>query len=272
MNHQDSIFEKAIRGKPLDHIKVIDVHGHLGCGRAFPIYGEGADDIVNVMDRIGIDTVCFSALPGALGTNFAEGNDMVIKAVKKYPHRFSGYILAYPHHDPEQAVREIKRCEDQGLRALKIHDHHKKSYTAREYAASFEYANEKEYPVLAHTWTEEHIKAIRELARTYPRITWILGHSGAEEIEEYIRIALDIEKVFLEICSSKSRHRLIEYFVEKAGPEKILYGSDIPFISAAQQIGRVALAEISEEDKMKILGQNAERIFRPGKRTQKVRS
>ena len=41
-----------------------------------------------------------------------------------------------------------------------------------------------------------------------------------------------------------------------------LYGSDVNFISAAQQIGRVALADIPEEDKRKILGENARGIFK----------
>jgi predicted TIM-barrel fold metal-dependent hydrolase len=51
----------------------------------------------------------------------------------------------------------------------------------------------------------------------------------------------------------------VEYAVKTVGAEKILFGTDT--YSAAFQTGRVAFARISDEDKKKILRDNAIKLF-----------
>ncbi|RKY30269.1 MAG: metal-dependent hydrolase, partial [Candidatus Omnitrophota bacterium] len=41
----------------------------------------------------------------------------------------------------------------------------------------------------------------------------------------------------------------------------IVFGSDIPFLSQTHQIGRIIFADISEEDKKKILCDNPKKIL-----------
>jgi hypothetical protein len=49
---------------------------------------------------------------------------------------------------------------------------------------------------------------------------------------------------------------------EKVGADKILFGSDMPFVNANAQIGKILYARISDEDKRKILGLNMANILR----------
>jgi predicted TIM-barrel fold metal-dependent hydrolase len=49
--------------------------------------------------------------------------------------------------------------------------------------------------------------------------------------------------------------------VQCAGSDRVLFGTDIPFMSPDQQIGRVLFARISDDEKRKILGVNALRVF-----------
>lgn len=255
----DPIAEKARRGEPLTDITVIDAHGHLGNWYQFPIAYSDADAVLRVMDRIGIDALWASGTCAAVGTEARAGNDLMLDAMSRFPGRFHGYCTIYPD-DADEALAELLRCEAGGMRALKIHSQHKRPYTDDGYQKAFAHANAKSYPVLAHTWGKE-LKEIRELAATYPAITWLIGHSAIDP-EKNIEIANDFENVVLEICFSKAPLGLVELYVREAGADKVLYGSDIAFVGAQQQIGRVLLSGLSESEKRQVLGLNAARVFR----------
>jgi predicted TIM-barrel fold metal-dependent hydrolase len=80
--------------------------------------------------------------------------------------------------------------------------------------------------------------------------------------ETYVKLGKKRPNIYLDQATSQAGYGWIERFVREVGAEKILFGSDMPFISAPQQIGKVLYARISDADKRKILGENAKRIFR----------
>ncbi len=49
--------------------------------------------------------------------------------------------------------------------------------------------------------------------------------------------------------------------VHEAGADRVLFGTDLPFLDPRPQLGRVAFAKISDDEKRLILGLNASRIF-----------
>ena len=49
--------------------------------------------------------------------------------------------------------------------------------------------------------------------------------------------------------------------VAAIGAERVLYGSDVPFLSPVPQVGKVVYADIGETEKRMILGLNAARLF-----------
>ena len=54
---------------------------------------------------------------------------------------------------------------------------------------------------------------------------------------------------------------MIEYLVEHAGADKVLYGSDQPLMDPRCQIGKIITARINDDDKRKVLGGNAARLL-----------
>jgi predicted TIM-barrel fold metal-dependent hydrolase len=76
-----------------------------------------------------------------------------------------------------------------------------------------------------------------------------------------VTIGRDFENVYLDLCASAAGYGVVERFVADVGAHKVLFGSDAGFLSAAQQIGRVALARITEEEKRAVLGLNAQRVL-----------
>jgi predicted TIM-barrel fold metal-dependent hydrolase len=54
---------------------------------------------------------------------------------------------------------------------------------------------------------------------------------------------------------------LIEWSVSEIGAERILFGTDTPLYFTAMQRARIDRADISDEDKRKILLENAQGMF-----------
>ena len=66
----------------------------------------------------------------------------------------------------------------------------------------------------------------------------------------------------METCSSRTALGATEFNVERAGEDKVLYGSDMALMDARQQIAKVVTADIPRGAKQKILGLNAMRLLR----------
>ena len=56
-------------------------------------------------------------------------------------------------------------------------------------------------------------------------------------------------------------HDSIEFLVNGAGEDRVLYGSDMPLMDTRLQVGRIVTADISDEAKVKVLGLNAIKLL-----------
>ena len=95
------------------------------------------------------------------------------------------------------------------------------------------------------------------LSERFPSVRWVLAHAGGWGPEKAIEAARDLPNVYLETCGSGAAHGAIENSVGKAGADRVLFGSDMALLDARHQIGKVVTADISDDDKRKILGLNA---------------
>lgn len=262
MSRDDIYIQLAKTGKPIEDTLVIDSHMHLGEYYLFPVIEyQNLSLLVSTMDRIGVNVGVISSLPACLGGKQKEGNDFVIKAIKKYPRRFIGSIGINPHYS-DLLRPELKRCFQAGMRAIKIHSKISLPYSHKNYKPVYGFADEKNLPILAHTWGKEELGCLEPRFKKYPKLKWLLAHTGSNDLTEYVRLAKKYNNVFLEIALSSSPRGLIEYLVSEGLENKILFGSDCYFMNLAQQIGRVMFAKISLRIKEKILGKNAQKIFR----------
>lgn len=246
-------------GQPLTDVLVIDCHCHLGPTRRFRIVDSSADSLIRVMDLLGIDIAAPSAIPACSGGLIRPGNDIVIDAVQRYRGRIFGYMSVNPQY-PKVAARELERCRAAGLRGIKVYNLIGTPYDDSCYELIWEFAQEHNLPVLAHTWGED-LEQIEPHFDRYPNVTWIMAHAGAVEQERYAQIGAEYPNVYLQFCCSRCPRGVIEYFVAQGLEDKLLWGTDAPFLCAAAQLGRVLFAQISPEQKAKILGGNARRVL-----------
>lgn len=241
---------------------MIDTHAHLG--KWFNFHYDEGDYIsmVRIMDRIGIKSAWISSLMG-IGPNYRLGNEMVLEAIRAFPNRFKGYVVLSPHFS-EDMPEELNFRFSQGFMGIKLHpDTHMYPLDGPRYRYAYEFANKIKCPVLIHTWGERDVRSFIEVAKSYPDAIFIMGHSGGDIKSMLLAGGLvsAVNNVYLDLTGSAMYNGIIEYYVDKVGSEKVLFGTDFPFIDPRPAIGWVKGSNISEEDKANILYRNAERIL-----------
>ena len=258
------IREKAMKGLKLDEIFIMDCHAHGGYWNTQHIPGNMPEDMIRSMDWIGVDMAMISS-QAAIASSNGWGNDITVGMTLKYPDRFYGYVVINPHY-PESHKEEIERCfVFPGMKGLKIHPNtHGVPPDHYNYQLCYETANERRCPMLIHTWGRDSVVKVGQMAERYPNARLIMGHYGGPEkgaMSEAVNVVNKHENVYADITISYMYEGNLEWLVKEAGAKKVLYGTDLPFIDARPNFGRVALAEISDEDKTDIFGRNMKRIL-----------
>jgi len=255
--------------KPRARTKIIDVHCHLGKYSAVYIPESTASDMIRVMDAVGIEAACISSF-AAIGPDWEVGNSMVAEAVRQYPQQFIGYAVINPNY-PDHIHDELDRCFNVlSLRAIKLHPvWHKYPIDGPNYVPVFEYAESHRLTILSHTWGSSDFLA--RAASCYPNINFIVAHAGAwngkntstSELIGYdmLATAKEYDNIYLDLAASLVYFGALERLVEWVGAEKILFGSDFPLHNLSYQLGRVLFARIGEQEKNRILWNNANRLF-----------
>jgi len=245
------------RREPVPLPGIVDMHAHYGNVPAFAVWRADVDQRLREMDRIGIEKV-FLSRSGVGSPEVVLANDQVLEAMRRCPRRILGYATCYPIND-DLGLGEIRRCIDAGMQGVKLHSAAGLAYTDPRYAPIWQYADEQRLPVLLHTWGV--LTELEPLFERYRSAPVLLAHAGAAEPESYVAYAHKYPNVYLELCFSGAPYGVIEYFVHELGAGRMLFGSDSPYMSIQQQLGRVLFADIAEDDKEAILVDNPKRIL-----------
>ena len=260
------ILDQLKSALPLEDVAVIDCHGHLGKWPLTHMARPSLDETIETMDRLGIDQLCLSPFLGCF-CDFRRGNDLLGEAVRRHPDRLLGQFTVNPNY-PDDVLPEFRRCEKaHGLRMLKIHPFcHEYPVDGPGYRDLWQYADQKEMVVLSHTWESDKNCGpglFGKIAAEHPKARIILAHAGGtqEGCRQTIEILRKHDNLYLDTATSQLHVGMIERFVREVGADRVLFGSDVPLLDPAAQLGRIAYAKIREEEKEKILGVNARRLL-----------
>jgi predicted TIM-barrel fold metal-dependent hydrolase len=254
-------------GLPLNDIEIIDMHAHLGPYFNMHIPASDPVTMLRLMDRCGVSKAVLS--PNlAWDSDLVFANTMMLQALAAFPGRLYGACAVNGNY-PELSLEELDRCfQDKRVVLIKIHpsgtkcrlDDHRMDRIC-------EFAIRRKSPVLAHSWLDNdpygNIDLFASTAKNHPEIPWIMGHSGGPYGSRHaVELAQQVPNIYLDITLSMCPARQIEFFVKEVGSERVLFGTDNPFIDPRPQVGRVGLADISDQDKINIFGANARRLVR----------
>lgn len=248
-----------------------DLHCHLS-GVEGRTPHERMARLIEYADRMAIDKlVVFMGqqfLTDPTVDQMRQQNDEVLDALSHWHHRAFGFVYLNPKHEQE-SLAELERCLKEsnivGVKlwvAVRCTDSRLDSIIRR--------ATEMKAVIYQHTWLktsgnlegESTPTGFAELAARHPNAKLICGHTGGNW-EYGIRAIREYENVSIDLGGSDPTAGFVEMAVRELGPERILYGSDIGGRSLSSQLAKVYGAELPEQTKRKILGENLKRLLMP---------
>jgi predicted TIM-barrel fold metal-dependent hydrolase len=256
--------EQLRNGEPLTDLLVIDGHAHLGEYAGFSIDHPDAAGMVEVMDWIGMRAAIISS-NAAIRSNPRYGNQITLAAVRQYPGRLYGYVVANPYYAEEMEEELRGYLAEPGILGIKLHPELHDDYPLNgpRYEPMWEVAAERGIPVLFHTYFGgDSLEAIVNIARKYPAVPLLVGHMLQDKsMEAMAEMTNAFENIYIDLTVPEI-YGAVEFFVEAVDDiERIIFGTDFPWGNCHFRVGAVIYARISEKQKRKILGENAARLF-----------
>jgi uncharacterized protein len=238
---------------------IIDIHNHLG----EPFGSEDrqtADDLLASMDANGIDRAVVFPFPFG---NF--DNDYVAKAVAQHPDRLIGLVMVVPWIRESIDAYIRRYTEEYGFRGVKLHlaAHGYKLSERAVVAPILEACSSQELPVLVYTGDELYAAPLQAMiaASDFPDVSFILAHSGfMMQTNDAVLVAQRCDNVYLEHSSGISLG--LKQSVELLGAERVLYGSDSPYMDQSVELLKTEIAVPDPADRALVLAGNARRLLR----------
>jgi len=258
--------EEVLAGRPVSAFEIIDAHGHLGYWFNFNIPWRWGADIVRAMDLAGVRCVIAGAHAG-IGPDYKLGNDQVLQAMREFPGRILGYCCVNPNYPADEIRDELNRCFDAGMVGIKLHPSvHAYPADGEGYRPVWEFAGERGICVMSHTGVGDRtcgMPVFDKIAPDFPNVKIVLGHAGFgyEGGIQSCELARKHPNVYMDITSSISYQGLLERLVDGAGADRVLYGTDLPFIDCRPAIGRAAFSDLTDHHLELVLNGNAKRLF-----------
>jgi predicted TIM-barrel fold metal-dependent hydrolase len=237
--------------------KLFDAHVHFGPSTQWVPYVDpvvSIEDVLGKMEEFSVEKSIVFPNPH-VGDKYPELNDIMAKAQKDHPERIIGFGRVDPRRGKE-AISELKRIQDLGLLGVKLHPYVECFRPDHPFFKGFwGTLNDLNLSILIHTGTMFSAPGyLKPVLKEYPDLRMILGHLQ----ESCISLMKDYKNVYSD--TSGCRVHLLEYATESC-EDKILYGSDYPYLSHRVQMEVVNAADISEEVKGKIFHGNFLKFF-----------
>jgi len=233
---------------------IIDCHCHAGKGDGLtgPWDTDAPlDKYLQWADEYGImKTVLFAAF----NSNYEKANYEVAKIVNSNRKRFYGFAFIHATRDAGRVYEMVKRAvTNYNFCGIKVH-----RYDATISREICEAAKKFNIPVLYDPMGE--ISTVELIAKEYPGVNFIIPHlsSFADEWKAqlgFISILERYKNIYTD-TSAVRRFDVLQKALQRAGPHKILFGSDGPWLHPGIELEKIRALHLKREDEEKVTCKN----------------
>jgi predicted TIM-barrel fold metal-dependent hydrolase len=233
---------------------IIDSHCHAGKGDGLTGPWDTNAPLAKYMvraARAGIDrTVLFPAFH----SDYAVANREVARIVASRRDRFYGFAFVNPVRDRGRVLSLVTEAVRRyGFLGIKVHRHDAR-ITREVCDAAQHYSLPINYDVMGE------VSVVELLAEAYPNLNFIIPHLGSFADDWSAQIAfiasLARHPNIHTDTSGVRRFGLLEDAIQRAGPHKILFGSDGPWLNPEVELAKVYALRLSSADQQRILSGN----------------
>jgi predicted TIM-barrel fold metal-dependent hydrolase len=242
---------------------IIDCHCHAGKGDLMTAPWNTDAPIEPYLRRAraaGIDkTIVFAPFC----SDYSTANAQVARIVARYPSRLIGFAFIHASRDTGQIFQMVERAVTQWkFRGLKLHGHD--AMPTRE---ACEAAKAFRLPMLVDV--AGHASIVEMLAPQYPEVNFIIPHLGsfADDWRAQQQVVDQLVR-YPNVYADTAAVRRFDYIVQavkRAGPQKILFGSDGPWLHPGLELHKIRLLGLRPEHEALILGGNVLRLIKTAK-------
>jgi len=252
----------GIQARVMSEPPIVDFHCYLGSA-PYGDHTQGADELVSVMDRCGIDVAVVAPFVDSPGPD-PSAHRTLEEASRHFPQRLIPFARLDPRYSAEALAILETAIDGMGFRGLLFNPVSTNSLPYHQGVLPLmRAAAEWSIPVLipagnSYVGLPEQIAW---LAAAVPDLMVIVGHMGtAAHAVRAISLAAEHPNLYLETSLQQSTRRL-PLAVDNVGSDRILFGSAAPYGQPEVELLKVCKAGLDHESRANILGLNAARIL-----------
>ena len=239
---------------------IIDCHCHAGQGADFsgPWDSAPLNRYLHRAEAAGIDR---TVLLPVFHTDYAVANRRLGRIVAARPDRFIGFAMVHARRDAGRIHALVAEATGRwGLRGIKVHRH-----DARITPEVCDVARRFRLPVLYDVMGE--VAPIELFATAYRDVDFVIPHLGSFADDWGAQLALIDHLVrhpnIYADTSGVRRFDLLEQALERAGPHKLLFGTDGPWLHPGVELAKIHALSLLPSAEARLTYRNVLRLLGP---------
>jgi predicted TIM-barrel fold metal-dependent hydrolase len=238
---------------------IIDCHCHAGQGDLMTHPANTDAPLGAYLRRAWAAGIDRTVVLPAFHTDYRRANAALARIVFRHRGRLIGFASVHPRRDRGRIDEMLRQAVlGWGFRGIKVHGHD--ALPTREVC---EAARRLRVPILVDVFGQP--QAAEMFASQYPDVNFIVPHLGTFADDwRVIRQTIDLiarrPNVYADTSGVRQFDLLLEA-VQRAGPRKILFGSDGPWLHPGLELHKVRLLGLPSGPESLILGGNALRLI-----------
>ena len=238
---------------------IIDCHCHAGSGDGLTGPWDTSAPLERYVARAREAGITHTVLFPAFHSNYAVANREVAGIIARQPDRFFGFAFVHAERDRGLVRTMVGEAVQQfGFRGIKVH-----RYDARISREICDVARLFSVPVLYDVMGE--VSSVELLAVEYPDVNFIIPHLGSFADDWRAQVAITDHLVrhpnIFTDTSGVRRFDLLEQALKRAGPRKILFGSDGPWLHPGVELAKIRALHLNPRDEQLIVAGNLLRLI-----------